>query len=47
LPTTPPQARRIPDRRLALATIWRLIARASLLADLSVPITLDSELRPV
>lgn len=36
----------IPDRRLALATIWRLIARASLLADLSAPITLDSELRP-
>lgn len=37
----------IANRRFALATIWRLIARGSLLVDLSTPITLDSELRPV
>lgn len=37
----------IPDHRLALATIWRLIARGSLQANLSLPITLDSLLRPV
>lgn len=35
----------IPNRRLALATIWRLIARGSLRVDLSLPTTLESELR--
>jgi len=36
----------LPDRGLALATIWQLIARRELHADLSVPITLDSVLYP-
>jgi hypothetical protein len=34
----------LPDRRLALATLWRLIALGELRTDLSIPITLDSEL---
>lgn len=34
------------DRRLALATLWRLIARGELRTDLSVPIRLDSVLYP-
>ena len=33
-------------RALALATLWKLIARGALHADLSVPIKFDSELRP-
>lgn len=37
----------VPDRSLALATIWCLIARRTLQVDLSVPITLNSELSPV
>ena len=36
----------LPDRNLALATLWRLIARGALRADLSIAITLDSELYP-
>jgi hypothetical protein len=36
----------IPDRQIALATIWKLIARGALCTDLSVPVTLDSDLRP-
>lgn len=35
-----------PNRGIALATVWRLIARGALRADLSVPVTLDSEVRP-
>jgi hypothetical protein len=36
----------LPNRSLALATIWRLIARGRLRTDLSIPISMDSELRP-
>jgi hypothetical protein len=36
----------LPDRTLALATLWRLIARGELRTDLSNPITLNSELYP-
>ena len=36
----------LPDRKLALATIWRLIARGELRTDLSIPITFDSVLSP-
>lgn len=36
----------LPDRNLALATVWRLIARGELHTDLSIPITFDSELCP-
>ena len=36
----------LPDRSLALATLWRLIARGDLRVDLSVPITLNSVLHP-
>lgn len=36
----------LPDRKLALATIWRLIARGELLTDFSLPITFDSVLYP-
>ena len=36
----------VPDRKIALATVWRLIARGSLRTDLSIPITLDTELSP-
>ena len=37
---------RVPDRGLALATLWLLIARGELCADLSIPITLESVLYP-
>ena len=36
----------LPDRNLALATVWRLIARGELRTDLSIPIALDSVLSP-
>lgn len=36
----------LPDRNLALATLWRLIARGELRTDLSVPITFHSILYP-
>jgi hypothetical protein len=36
----------LPNRSLALATLWRLIAREQLHTDLSALITMDSELRP-
>lgn len=35
-----------PNRGIALATVWRLIARGALRADLTIPVTLDSEVRP-
>lgn len=35
---------RLPDRTLALTTLWRLIARRRLRTDLSIPITFDSRL---
>lgn len=46
-PTFRVLATAIPNRALAVATIWRLIARGSLQVDLSSPITLDSRLRPL
>lgn len=36
----------LPDRNLGLSTLWRLIARGELRADLSVAITFDSLLYP-
>jgi hypothetical protein len=36
----------LPDRNLAMATLWRLIARGELRVDFSVPVTLDSVLCP-
>lgn len=36
----------LPERKLALATVWRLIARGELRPDLLVPITLNSVLYP-
>lgn len=36
----------LPDRALALATLWRLIARGALRTDFAVPITLDTQLLP-
>jgi hypothetical protein len=36
----------LPERNLGLATLWRLIARGELRTDLSIRITLNSELYP-
>jgi hypothetical protein len=36
----------LPDRSLGLATLWRLIARGRLRTNLSIPITLNSEIHP-
>jgi hypothetical protein len=46
-PTFRELLRTLPDQSLALATVWKLIARGALRADLSVPVTFDSQLDPV